>query len=102
MAVCDCGPGWSVKGIINLIAFGMLWSPLRLDVVVLCCYAPGHSWFNPIERSWATLTKWLVGVVLPHAIKQLNYEIPKPEEEGKWAKILENAVENTILGWKGI
>ena len=33
-----------------------------LDILILSSYAPGHSRHNPIERSWAPLSKWLTGI----------------------------------------
>ena len=43
VAIADGGPDWSVKGIINLMAFGFLWEFLKLDTLTIQCYAPGHS-----------------------------------------------------------
>ena len=77
VAVADGGPDWSVKGIINLMVFGLLWELLQLDTLVIQCYAPGHSRFNPIERSWSLLTKWIVGVIIPVEIPELGYVVPK-------------------------
>lgn len=33
-------------------------------------YAPGHCRHNPIERSWAPLSKWLTGVTPPIALER--------------------------------
>ncbi len=93
ICICDGGPDWSVKGMINFVAFGMMWQQLRLDCLILCCYAPGHSRFNPIERSWAALTKWMTGVTLPHSIEENDFEEPKENEPEKWEVVLNNAVE---------
>ena len=67
--ICDGGPDWTPKSTPNLINFGRLWRDLNLDILILSSYAPGHSRHNPIERSWAPLSKWLTGVTLPIALK---------------------------------
>ena len=61
--IADGGPDWSVKGVINFLSMGYLWKNLKLDSLVIQCYAPGHSRFNPIERSWSFLTKKIIRVV---------------------------------------
>ena len=73
--LCDGGPDWSPKCTPNLINYGRLWKRLKLDVLVLTCYAPGHSRFNPIEHCWAPLSKKLTGVTLPISLCE---DIPSP------------------------
>lgn len=63
--ICDRGPDWTPKSTPNLVNFGRLWRDLNLDILIFTSYAPGHSRLNPIERSWASLSKWLTGVTLP-------------------------------------
>ena len=63
--ICDGGPDWQVDSTVNLISFGRLWKDLGYEFLLLCCYAPGHSRFNPIERVWVPLSRWLCGVTLP-------------------------------------
>jgi len=53
----------------NLLNFGWLWRDLNLDILNVTSYAPGHSRLNPVERSWAPLSKWLTGVMLPIALE---------------------------------
>ena len=101
IAIADGGPDWSVKGIINLMTFGFLWESLKLDTLVVQCYAPGHSRFNPIERSWSALTKWIVGVIIPVEIPELNYIVPKESEPEKWNIVLDKAVEECSKFWHG-
>ncbi|CAH3118707.1 unnamed protein product [Porites lobata] len=60
--ICDGGPDWSPKSTPNLINFGRLWRDLNLDILILTSYAPGHSRYNPIERSWAPLSRWLTAL----------------------------------------
>lgn len=67
--ICDGGPDWTPKSTPNLVNFGRLWRDLNLDILILTSYAPGHSRLNPIERSWAPLSKWLTGVTLPIALE---------------------------------
>ena len=99
VAVADGGPDWSVKGALNLMVFGMFWEVQKLDVLVVQCFAPGHSRFNPIERSWSFLTKCIVGVNLPVKIPELNYIIPKEKEHDKWNVVLDNAVQELCKFW---
>lgn len=101
VAVADGGPDWSVKGVPNLMVFGFLWEMLELDTFVIQCYAPGHSRFNPIERSWSHLTKWIVSVILPVEIEELNFTIPTATEGEKWNIILDNAVKECAKFWHG-
>ena len=67
--ICDGGPDWTPKSTPNLMNFGRLWRDLNLDILILTACAPGHSRLNPIERSWAPLSKWLTGVTLPIALE---------------------------------
>ena len=100
VAIADGVPDWSVKGMLNLLVFGDLWRKLKLDSLIIQCYAPGHSRFNPIERSWGHLTKWLVGVVLPVEVEEFNFVTPKPNETEKWDIILNNAVKECSKFWQ--
>ena len=94
-------PDWSVKGIINLMTFGFLWEFLKLDTLIIQCYAPGHSRFNSIERTWSLLMKCIVSVVLPVQIEELNYVVPKDSEHEKWNVILGKTVEECGKFWHG-
>lgn len=67
--ICDGGPDWTPKSTPNLINFGRLWRDLNLNISILTSYAPGHSCHNPIEHSWAPLSKWLTGVTIPIALE---------------------------------
>ena len=58
-------------------------------MIVLQCYAPGHSRFNPIERYWSPLTKWLVGVTLP--VENSDGVIPADNDTEAWKSILDDA-----------
>ena len=60
VTIADGGPDWSVKGIGNFMSLGYLWMNLKLDTLVVQCYAPGHSRFNPIERTWSYLTNQII------------------------------------------
>ena len=66
--IADGGPDWSVKSITNFMSLGFLWLKAELDVLVIQCYAPGHSRYNPIERTWSFLTEKIAGVILPDDI----------------------------------
>jgi len=94
--IADGGPDWSVKGIINFLSIGYLWMNLKLDCLVIQCYAPGHSRFNPIERSWSFLTKKIVGVVLPDTI---NGKVPSPNDIDGWLQVLDNATKLCSKFW---
>ena len=98
VAIADGGPDWAVKGVINFMSLGNLWENLKLDVLILQSYAPGHSRFNPIERSWSQLTKWLVGVVLP---PDIDGTVPKDTDAERWNKVLDNAVQLCSKFWHG-
>lgn len=52
-----------------------MWKRLKLDVLVLTCYAPGHSTFYPIEHCWAPLSKERTGETL---LISLCEDIPSP------------------------
>ena len=76
--ICDGGPDWSTKFTPNLINYGRLWKNLKIDVLVLTCYAPGHSRFNPIEHCWAPISKKLTGATLPISVSE---DVPSPWED---------------------
>ena len=98
IAIADGGPDWSVKGLINLMSLGMFWLNNALDILVVQCYAPGHSRFNPIERAWSFLTKWLVGVTLP---ADIDGNVPKDDDDEGWSKVLDNAAHMCTKFWNG-
>ena len=97
IAIADGGPDWSVKGVLNLLSMGYLWKNLMLDILIIQCYAPGHSRFNAIERLWAILTKWLIGVILPIDILG---EVPD-ENSDEWLKVLDQAASLCAKFWDG-
>ncbi|XP_057291292.1 uncharacterized protein LOC130613938 isoform X3 [Hydractinia symbiolongicarpus] len=88
VAIADGGPDWSTKAVVNLMSLGYLWLNLRLDCLIVQCYAPGHSRFNPIERCWSFLTQQLVGVTLP---VEVDGKTPNPNDSEKWLNVLDNA-----------
>ena len=90
VAIADGGPDWSVKGIINFLSLGYLWKHTQLDTLIVQCYAPGHSRFNPIERTCSFLTNKIVGVTLP----DLDGKIPCASDNDGWMRVLDSA---TIL-----
>jgi len=96
IAVADGGPDWSVKGVINFLSMGLLWKNLNLDTFVVQCYAPGHSRFNPIERTWSFLTNKIATVVLPDDI---NGVTPAFNDEKAWFEVLDNAVDLCSRFW---
>ena len=59
--MCDNGPDWAPKYLINIINMGRLWRDLRLSALFVSPYAANHSKYNPIERFWAYLTNFLIG-----------------------------------------
>ena len=98
IAIVDGGPDWSVKGVINFMAMGLLWKDLGLDCFVVQCYAPGHSRFNPIERLWSFLTNRIATVTLPDHIDGVK---PNVNDEAGWLKVLDNAVDLCARFWAG-
>ena len=68
---------------------GFLWKNVGLDSLIIQCYAPGHSRFNPIERSWSFLTQKIIGVTLPDDV---DGKIPDVRDEKAWMTVLDNAV----------
>jgi len=94
--IADGGPDWSVKGAINFLSMGLLWRDLRLDTLVVQCYAPGHSRFNPIERTWAFLTNRIATVTLPDIIDGIK---PAVTDESGWLKVLDEAVDISAAFW---
>ena len=81
VAIANGGPDWSVKSMLNLMSLGYLWKNLKLDVLVVQCYA---------------LTNWLVRVVLPD---DMNGSIPKDNDNEAWDEVLENAVKLCAKFW---
>ena len=96
VTLADGGPDWSVKGIINFMSMGMLWKDLKLDCFIVQCYAPGHSRFNPIERSWSYLTNKIATATLPDEIDGIK---PAVDDEKALLKVLDNAVDVCARFW---
>ena len=96
VAIADGGPDWSVKGVINFLSLGYLWTNARLDTLIVQCYAPGHSRFNPIERSWSFLTNKIIGVILPD---EIDGKVPQPGDSVAWMKVLDNATITCSKFW---
>lgn len=67
-----------------------------MDSLIVQCYAPGHSRFNPIERSWSYLTKQIVGVTLPDTIEGV---VPAAGDDETWHKVLDNATIKCTKFW---
>jgi hypothetical protein len=63
--VSDNGPDWHRNSAKTFLAMGRLRRDFKLDYLLLVSYAPGDSKFNPIEHSWAPITIWWSGLVLP-------------------------------------
>jgi len=97
-AIADGGPDWSTKGLGNLISLGIMWEQLQLDTLVVQCFAPGHSRFNPIERLWSHLTKLLTTVVLPADIAGV---VPKENDVEGWNAVLDQATDLCSRFWNG-
>ena len=96
VAVADRGPDWSVKGVANFLSLGLLWRNLNLDTFIIQCYAPGHSRFNPIERTWSFLTNKIATVILPDDIDGVT---PSLDDNEGWMKVLDNAAEICSRFW---
>ena len=69
---------------------------LKLDTFIVQCYAPGHSRFNPIERTWSYLTNRIVTVTLPDHIDGVK---PAFNDCLGWMKVLDNAVDICARFW---
>jgi len=63
---------------------------------VVQCYAPGHSRFNPIERTWSYLTNKIATTTLPDEVDEKK---PGKNDEHGWLKVLDNAVETCSKFW---
>ena len=98
IAIADGGPDWSVKGVGNLLSLGQLWKDTHLDCLIVQCYAPGHSRFNPIERMWSFLTSKIVTVILPDTI---DGKRPGQNDDQGWLNVLDNAVNTCSKFWDG-
>ena len=83
------------------MTYGYLWQHLRLDTLVIQCFAAGHSRFNPIERSWSYLTQCLISVELQVEIEELGFKIPAEGDDDKWNIILNKAVDDCGKFWHG-
>jgi hypothetical protein len=80
------------------MSYGYLWMHLGLDILVIQCYAPGCSRFNPVERTWSFLTKCLVGVRLDD---EIDGNVPSETESKLWDQILDRAVDDCGRFWDG-
>ena len=89
-SICDGVPDWTPKSTPNLIYFGRSRRDLNLDIFILTSYAQGHTRHNPIECSWAPLSKWLTSVTHPIALE---------EKTSPWVDFA-GLNENKICNWK--
>ena len=89
-SICDGVPDWTPKSTPNLIYFGRLRRDLNLDIFILTSYAQGHTRHNPIECSWAPLSKWLTSV---------THAIALEEKTSPWVDFA-GLNENKICNWK--
>ena len=89
-SICDGVPDWTPKSTPNLIYFGRSRRDLNLDIFILTSYAQGHTRHNPIECSWAPLSKWLTSV---------TYLIALEEKTSPWVDFA-GLNENKICNWK--
>ena len=80
----------------NFMSLGLMWKEMGLDMLVVQCYAPHHSRFNPIERCWAPLTKWLVGGTFP---VEINGAVPKESDSEGWDFVLKEAASTCVKFW---
>ncbi|XP_033126527.1 uncharacterized protein LOC117124406, partial [Anneissia japonica] len=99
--ISDGGPDWSYKGYAVLVFYMRLWRDLNLDMLSITSYAPGQSAYNPIERTWSNLSKWLAGVKLPATLPDedkppCQQNISEEERLRKEKQVLKNAM--TRLG----
>lgn len=86
---------------LQIIGFWKFVACFKSRYLIIQCYAPGHSRFISIEPSWSYQTKWLVEVILPVEILELEFTIPKEKENEKWNTVLDNAVKDCTKFWKG-
>ena len=89
-SICDGVPDWTPKSTPNLIYFGRSRRDLNLDIFILTSYAQGHTRHNPIECSWAPLSKWLTSV---------THLIALEEKTSPWVDFA-GLNENKICNWK--
>ena len=60
----DGGPDWATTSKFSFYFYGLLWMRLGLTAWIMGSAGGGYSAFNPIERTWAQLSKLLSGVYL--------------------------------------
>lgn len=104
--ICDGGPDWRTDSPANIINYGRVWRSLNLDALILTSYAPYHSRYNPIERGWSPLTKWLVGTILPatlpnESVPPQQQKISDAEKREKIMKVHDNAMKVCSNLWTG-
>ena len=61
----DGGPDENPKHMKNIIQYAHLFRTLDLDYLIIHTHIPGQSAYNPIERSMASLSAKLAGIILP-------------------------------------
>ena len=64
LCYADGGPDWSIASQKSLYYYGRFWMKSGLDAFGMGSGGGGYSAFNPIERSWAPVSKQLSGVYL--------------------------------------
>lgn len=102
----DGGPNWTPKSNINQFFLGRFWHENDFDMLVIACYAPGLSQYNPIEHKWFRCSKWLAGVSLPACLLGENVPpaqqfIEVDEKAEKERMVIKNALDKLNSYWNG-
>ncbi|PKK78572.1 hypothetical protein RhiirC2_770095, partial [Rhizophagus irregularis] len=60
----DGGPDENPRFLANILKYSLIFKKLDLDYLTVRTHAPGQSAYNPVERSMASLSGKLAGIVL--------------------------------------
>ena len=58
------GPDENSQFLANILKYSLIFKELDLDYLTVRTHAPGQSAYNPVERSMASLSGKLAGIVL--------------------------------------
>ena len=91
----DGGPDWATTSKFSFYFYGLLWMRLGLTAWIMGSAGGGYSAFNPIERTWAQLSKLLSGVYLSDLYR--DDDAKPPQEKGGIEKATMEAEEHVVF-----
>ena len=105
LVYADGGPDWACDARKSLYYYGRLWAKTNLDVLSIGSGGGGYSAYNPIERSWAPVSKRLSNTYLSDRLPgeskaPINQSgLTSKDLETKEHRVFDSAMEHAAKLW---